>query len=231
MQNNDFESQNSEFCFLRYEFFKRSQSYRIVEEIQREAFTRKDAWHFNDLIEFARDKSDDAAKALNLDLEYGIYGNQGARVQCLRGNLIHLRTIDDPLRNYLGDKKEFSVTIDRSLPFEEFEKELDHIKETAKLFYSNPVNEPSIRLGLLNCMTDSIGRRRSGDQLPFSRWRDTLKVYDIWCNQKNKNKAAVSREMGWFSKEDRQHSTEEITKRLLEADKLILSAEKGTFPD
>ena len=61
----------------------------------------------------------------------------------------------------------------------------------------------------------------------FEAWDKALKVYDLYEKQVTKNKAEISRALGWFNVNDRQHCSDEVAQKLKYALRLIDAASKG----
>lgn len=63
----------------------------------------------------------------------------------------------------------------------------------------------------------------------FTVWDKSLSVYDIYEKQEVKNKAQVSREMGWFHKDASNKCSDEINRYLKYATKFIEASCRGTL--
>ena len=65
------------FCYFRYEFFKRSKAYALVQEIKESVYKNKKAGEplfFDEIEETARQISPEALKAVELEHEYSSFG-------------------------------------------------------------------------------------------------------------------------------------------------------------
>lgn len=225
----DFFEQYDQFCQLRYEFFSESEGFRKIKLIEDDLIGSKNGYFPEDLIELAKAQGLESLAVRYFDYRrYGtvyIYSNAG-------GVIKHYKEIGDKLGPIKPPSLTYEVTLDPSLPFEVFEEQIERIKGEAKAYCDTfrQFQCPAYR-EMSDFFKDVTGRKRKGGQLPFDKWRKCLVVYRKYKTQIRKNKAQISRDMGWFNPGDRSHCTEEITKLIREAERLIKSAEGGNFPD
>lgn len=225
----DFFEQYDQFCQLRYEFFSESEGFRKIKLIEDDLIGSKNGYFPSDLIGLAK-----AQGLESLAERYFGYQQFGTvYIASDAGGVIkHYKEINVKLGPIKSSSQIYEITLDPSLPFEVFEEQIERIKEAAKAYYSKSAQtKHAAYREMSDFLRDAANRKRKGGQLPFDRWTNCLVVYRKYKSQSHKNKAQISREMGWFNPIYRSHCTEEITKLLKEAERLIKSAEEGNFPN
>jgi hypothetical protein len=226
------------FCYYRYEFFKRSSAYILAMDISKKAMSLAEqqgpsiAVFHEDILELAKNTSTEAFEAVKLDFEYNvpwigaktlIYTTKEGERITKSGEAISV--FDIP---YLMNKRmDFSVTINEILTID---RSIDQIKDRIlKQFKENFPKE----IGIPERMRLPNGHLASGKFLNFEKWKKCLQTYDKYKKYPEKSISDFAREIerlwpGHYDDPSNAHN--KIKREIKEADRLIKSAARDTFP-
>ena len=226
--------QCKQFCYFRYEFFKRSKSYLLVQEIIKTAWQNKNAGapgiFFDEIEETARQCSNQALKALKLDGEYSVFGDMsGAKAFVMDGQHTaklnkDISIFDDPF--LMNQKIDIPVSIKEILTID---SSMEVIK--ARIMKQFMETFPAT-IGIPERKRKADGTLASGKFLQFAKWERCLHSYDE--RLAGKTITEIGREIPklWPGyNENRSNAHNKVTREIKEAERLINSAENGTFPD
>lgn len=226
----DFECQQKKFCVYRYEFFKRSKAFALVQTLQSKMLLNCGALFIEDLIEAARQESDELLRYVELYLSYKTLGKtSGATART--GMSFDVSVISNREYTMKHDPSRFNKIYIPVFLYEALD--LDGNIEAIKARILSELQKCApIDIGLTGEIKKQDGSRAAGKFLPFDKWERCLHSFDE--SEAGKSTTAISLEIpklwpGHHS--DRSNAFNKIKGEIEEARRLIESAANGTFPD
>lgn len=168
----DLENQQKKFCVYRYEFFKRSKAFTLVQALQSKMLLNSGALFIVDLIEAARQESDELLRYVELYLSYKTLGETSGAT-AITGMSLDVSVISKREYTMKHDPSRFSKLYIPVFLFEALDLD-GNIEAIKDRIISELQKCAPIDIGLTGEIKKPDGSRAAGKFLPFDKWEDAF---------------------------------------------------------
>lgn len=228
----DLEDQQKQFCVYRYEFFKRSKAFTLVQALKSKLLLNSGVFFIEDLAEAARQQSDELLRYVELYLGYKTLGETSG-VTARTGMSLDIDVIDNSKYTMKHDSCRFNKLYIPVFLYEavDLDSNIEAIK--ARIISELQKYAPS-DIGITEVLRKPDGSLKGGKFLPFGKWERCLNSYDKvegghTVTSISKRIENAGQAPGYYK--DPSNAFNKISDEIKEAKRLIESAANGTFPD